>query len=76
MTQQVAEAPIRRTFISIPPALRYPAYRSYWLGTLASVGGFQMFQFSQILFVYELTGSPLFIGYVALANAIPAFLWI
>ena len=32
-------------FLKIPPALTYPKYRAYWLGTLASVGGFQMLMF-------------------------------
>ena len=27
---------------SLPPAMQYPAYRSFWLGMLASVGGFQI----------------------------------
>lgn len=52
--------------------MRYPAYRAYWFGTLASVSGFQMFQFGQLWLAYEITGSPLFLGYVGLANAIPA----
>ena len=56
---------------SIPPALRYPAYRNYWLGLLASVGGYQMFRAAQAWLVYELTGSPLFLGYAAAANAAP-----
>ena len=53
----------------IPPALRYPKYRAYWLGTLASVGGFQMLMFGQGWLVFELTGSPLYLGYIGLANA-------
>ena len=52
-----------------PPALRYPKYRAYWLGTLASVGGFQMLMFGQGWLVFELTGSPLYLGYIGLANA-------
>ena len=58
----------------MPPALRYPAFLKYWLGTLASVSGFQMFQFAQGWLAFEMTGSPLFLGYVWLANAIPAIL--
>jgi MFS family permease len=72
LSQEVAEAPARRSLFSVPPALHYPAYRAYWLGTLASVSGFQMFQFGQLWLVHQLTGSPLFLGYVGLANAIPA----
>ncbi|UCD08658.1 MAG: MFS transporter [Dehalococcoidales bacterium] len=61
-----------RSQLVIPPALRYPDYRNYWFGTLASVTGFQMFQFGQLWLIYELTESPLFLGYVGLAQAIPA----
>ncbi|MDP6715707.1 MAG: MFS transporter, partial [SAR202 cluster bacterium] len=58
----------------VPPALKYPAYRSYWFGTLASVVGFQMLQASQFWLVHTLEDSPLFLGYVGLANAAPAIL--
>ena len=56
-------------FVKMPPALRYPQYRAYWLGTLASVGGFQMLMFGQGWLTFELTGSPLYLGYIGLANA-------
>ena len=52
--------------------MAYPAYRAYWLGTLASVIGFQMLNFSQFWIMRELTESPLYLGYVGLANAVPA----
>ena len=58
--------------LKLPPALRYPKYRAYWLGTLASVGGFQMLMFAQGWLTYELTGSPLALGYVSLASAVSA----
>ena len=58
--------------LKLPPALRYPKYRAYWLGTLASVGGFQTLMFAQGWLTYELTGSPLALGYVSLANAVSA----
>lgn len=74
MSQAAADAPAKRSFLSVPPAMRYPAYRSYWLGSLAAVVGFQMFQFGQGWLAYQITGSPLFLGYVWLANAIPAIL--
>ena len=61
-----------RRLFSIPPALKYPQYRSYWFGTLASVCGFQMLMFSQGWLTYELTGSPLYLGYVAVASAVPS----
>ena len=56
----------------IPPALRYPAYRAYWLGLLASVSGFQMFRVAQGWLIYEITGSPWSLGLIGAANAIPA----
>ena len=62
----------RRLPIAMPPALRHPAFRLYWLGTLASVTGYQMLQASQFWLVHEMEESPLYLGYVGLANAIPA----
>lgn len=58
--------------VHLPPALRYPAYRAYWLGLLASVSGVQMLRFGQFWLVYQLTGSPLPLGYVGLATGLPA----
>ncbi|MCI0896337.1 MAG: MFS transporter, partial [Chloroflexi bacterium] len=52
--------------------MHYPAYRAFWLGMLASVSGFQMLRFGQFWLMYELTGSPLALGYIGLANGIPA----
>ena len=66
--QQAPESGLSK-FFKIPPALRYPKYRAYWLGTLASVGGFQMLMFGQGWLAFELTGSPLYLGYIGLANA-------
>jgi MFS family permease len=54
--------------------LRYPDYRAFWLGMLATVSGFQMLQFSQLWLMYQITGSPLSLGYVGLANAVPGIL--
>jgi len=56
----------------VPPALHYPAYRAYWLGLLASVSGFQVLRFGQYWLVYQLTGSPLALGYVGLASGVSA----
>ena len=63
---------VRRLPLSVPPALHYPAYRAFWLGLLASVSGYQMFRFGQLWLIYQLTGSPLPLGYVGLANGVPA----
>src|SRR5262249_51990571 len=63
---------VRRLPLSVPAALHYPAYRTFWLGLLASVSGFQMLRFGQLWLIYQLTGSPLPLGYVGLANGVPA----
>lgn len=42
----------------LPPALHYPLYRAYWLGTLASVTGFQIVRFGQFWSMYQRTESP------------------
>jgi MFS family permease len=72
MTHSWAHGPLRRLPLSIPPALHYPAYRAFWLGLLASVSGFQMLRFGQFWLVYQLTGSPLALGYMGLATGVPA----
>ncbi len=64
-----------RLLSSLPPALHYPQYRAYWLGMLASVSGFQMFRVTQAWLVYEITGSPLYLGYAAAAAAIPGIIF-
>ncbi|MCH8987236.1 MAG: MFS transporter [Chloroflexi bacterium] len=64
--------PVEQGRFGIPPALRYPAYRAYWFGLLASVSGFQMFRVGQGWLIYEITGSPWSLGLVGAANAIPA----
>jgi MFS family permease len=56
----------------VPPAFRYPNYRNYWFGLLGAVGGYQIFLFSQLWIVHKLTGSTVYLGFVGLANALPA----
>jgi len=41
---------------------------------LASVGGFQMMQFGQIVLIHQLTGSTLFLGLLGLTAGVPAIL--
>jgi MFS family permease len=41
---------------------------------LASVGGFQMLRFGEFWLIYQLTGSPLALGYVGLAGGVPGIL--
>ena len=66
---------MNRFLSRLPPALHYPQYRAYWLGMLASVSGFQMFRVTQAWLVYEITGSPLYLGYAAAAAAIPGIIF-
>ena len=54
------------------PAMGFPSYRVYWFGTLASVCGSHVLDFAQLWVVHRLTGDPLFLGRVGLANAVPA----
>ena len=54
--------------------LRNPNYRKYWFGLLASVSGFQIMIIGQGWLVYEITRSPLALGYVGLAAAVPGVL--
>ncbi|SVB78942.1 uncharacterized protein METZ01_LOCUS231796, partial [marine metagenome] len=47
-------------------------FRLYWLGFVTSVSGMQMFLVVQAWLVYDLTGSALQLGFLALFRAIPA----
>lgn len=58
----------------LPPALSYASYRRYWAGAVASVAGYSLVYFTQGWLIHELTPSPLYLGLVAAANAVPAFL--
>ena len=70
--ESASPQPLRR--LPLPPALRYPSFRAFWLGSLASILGFQMLQFSLLWLVHDLTGSALYLGYVGAASAVPAIL--
>ena len=52
-------------------ALRQAPFRRYWLGSAASVGGFQLLIMGQGWLVYELSGSPLQLGFLGAASSIP-----
>ena len=54
--------------------MRYPGFRWFWLGSLASVSGFQILRFGQFWLAFQLTGSPVALGYVGLANGIPGII--
>jgi MFS family permease len=72
MANSSPQGPLSRPPLGFPPALRYPAYRAFWLGLLASVSGFQMLRFGQFWLIYQLTGSSLALGYTGLATGVPA----
>ncbi|MGQ0549724.1 MAG: MFS transporter [Armatimonadota bacterium] len=55
-------------------ALRHPHYRRYWWGGLISLTGSWVQITAQSWLVYDLTGSPLMLGTVTLANTIPMML--
>ena len=63
----------RGRFVTV---LRHRNYRLYYEGMVASVLGFQMMLFTQGWLVYELTGSPVYLGVVGAVEAAPAILLI
>ncbi len=52
-------------------ALGTPAYRNYWLGSAAAVGGLQLLTIAQGWLVFELTHSPLYLGLLGVAASVP-----
>ena len=52
-------------------ALRLAPFRRYWLGSAASVGAFQLLIMGQGWLVFELSGSPLHLGFLGAASSIP-----
>ena len=66
--------PVSYSGFKIPPALRYPAYRWFWIGTLASVGSSQMRMFAIAWYIYYLTEDTLYLAYAGLAGAVPTIL--
>lgn len=55
-------------------ALHSPLYRRYWLGSLASIGATQLLILGMGWLVFDLTGSPLELGLLGAAGAIPQIL--
>jgi MFS family permease len=58
--------------LGILTALKHRNFRVYWLGFVTSVSGMQMFLVVQAWLVFDLTGSALQLGFLALARALPA----
>jgi MFS family permease len=57
------------------PALSYRDFRLFWFGQLVSLSGTWMQSVAQGWLVYSLTGSPLYLGLVAAAAALPILLF-
>jgi MFS family permease len=55
-------------------ALHSPLYRRYWLGSMASIGATQLLILGKGWLVFELSGSPLKLGLLGAAGAIPQIL--
>ncbi|MCE5207135.1 MAG: MFS transporter [Chloroflexi bacterium] len=56
-------------------ALQFPNYRLWFIGQLASLVGTWMQSTAQGYLVYQLTGSPLYLGYVGFAAGIPTWIF-
>lgn len=56
-------------------ALRHPNYRLWFFGQLVSLVGTWMQSTAQGFFVYELTASPVYLGYVGFAAGMPTWLF-
>lgn len=50
--------------LPILSSFRYRNFRLYWIGLLVAITGHQVQMFTKLWFVYELTGSPLYLGLV------------
>ena len=62
---------MRQAFASF----KYPNYRLWFIGQLASLVGTWMQATAQGYFIYELTQSPVFLGYVGFAAGAPTWLF-
>ena len=62
---------LSRTFA----ALKYPNYRLWFVGQLASLVGTWMQTTAQGYLIFQLTKSPAFLGYVGFASGIPSWIF-
>jgi MFS family permease len=61
----------RQTFI----ALRHPNFRLWFMGQLVSLVGTWMQATAQAFLIFQLTNSPLYLGYVGFAAGLPTWLF-
>lgn len=62
---------LQKTFL----ALSYPNYRLWFIGQLVSLFGTWMQTTAQGFFIYELTHSPAYLGYVGFAAGLPTWIF-
>lgn len=62
---------IKNTFA----ALKYPNYKLWFGGQIISLFGSWMQSTAQAFFIYELTHSPAFLGYIGFASGVPTWLF-
>jgi len=70
-----AHSPLRFSLSRTFASLRYPNYRLWFGGQLASLVGTWMQSTAQGFLVYDLTHSPAYLGVVAFAAGVPAWLF-
>ncbi|GIT12562.1 MAG: hypothetical protein CM1200mP33_7480 [Chloroflexota bacterium] len=58
----------------LPKAFESKNYVFYFLGSLASVNGFQIFMFAESWITHELNESPEALGFLGLSTALPTIL--
>ncbi len=62
---------ITRLLADVGPLRESPAFRRLWAGSTLSLAGSALTRFAVILQVYDLTGSPLAVGAVGVAELVP-----
>jgi MFS family permease len=66
---------LQRFFNQTFAALKHPNYRLWFAGQLVSLFGTWMQTTAQGYLVYQLTGSPVYLGYVGFAAGVPSWLF-
>ncbi len=73
--EQSAHSPLRESLSQTFASMRYPNYRLWFAGQLASLVGTWMQSTAQGFLIYELTHSPAYLGVVAFAAGVPSWLF-
>src|SRR5712692_11508106 len=67
----LSRATIFRPVRVVPPVLRHRDFRLFWVGALLSAMGSQFTTVAMAWQIYQLTNSPLQVGLLGLARALP-----